>query len=86
LADTLTTCIGKGYSKFVLIGLVAVAIVVTTLNELLQYFDPRRVVDKYDVLAQIVGCFVAYLCLIVIGPVPGFREAWDGQDATAAAS
>lgn len=41
----------------------------STFNELLQFFDPSRVVDRWDVAAQVVGCLAAVLAVGVIGPI-----------------
>ena len=76
LGAILVTMIDK--RKYIALAcLVFVAIFLTTLNELLQYFEPGRVVDKYDVLAQAVGCVVTYLCIIVIGPIAELTEDLD---------
>lgn len=45
------------------------SVLISTTGELTQYFDPRRVVDKYDVLMQVAGCLMAYAILIKTGPV-----------------
>lgn len=56
----------KKYSKLFFAGVALAAILGSTANELLQYFEPGRVVDKWDVLAQIVGCSLAYFCYLIM--------------------
>ncbi len=49
-----------------------VAIVVLTwvgslVNEIIQYFDPSRVVDGWDVIAQTAGSLAALVALLALG-------------------
>lgn len=52
-----------GFAFPIFLG-VALAWIISLLGECAQYFDPKRVVDVWDVLAQTIGCFLGYLTLI----------------------
>jgi len=56
--------------RLLFLGIMTVGVMVlATLNEFFQYLDSTRVVDAYDVLAQVVGCLIALVCILVVGPI-----------------
>ncbi len=51
-----------------LLWVALISTAICTTGELLQFFDPTRVVDKWDLLAQFIGCTLASATMLVIGP------------------